>query len=124
MYYRNDFPSDITFWINDKEIATYNSPGDFGGRRGKYSPSYWFINSTQFGILKTITVNNNGVYIDNINVSKNITLNDILVYNCPFIEFKIGIKDDAIHKGGINIFGKNFGDYNQAILMKIKFKNK
>ncbi len=38
VYFRNDWPSDITIWINDIEIATYTSPGDFGGRRGKYTP--------------------------------------------------------------------------------------
>ena len=32
---------------------------------------------------------------------------------------KIGIKPDAIHKGGINLFGKNFGDYKQSIILKI-----
>ena len=40
LYSRNDWPSDITFWINDKEITTWTSPGDFGGRRGKYTPDY------------------------------------------------------------------------------------
>ena len=36
------------------------------------------------------------------------------------IKLTIGIKDDAVHKGGINLFGKNFGDYDQAIVMTIK----
>jgi predicted transcriptional regulator len=35
------------------------------------------------------------------------------------IKLTIGIKEDAVHKGGINIFGKNFGDYPQSIVMTI-----
>ena len=34
----------------------------------------------------------------------------------------IKIKDDAIHKGGINIFGKNFGDFDQSIVLTVNTK--
>ena len=122
LYSRNDWPSDITFWINDKEITTWTSPGDFGGRRGKYTPDYWFINSTQYGILKNIKIDKNGIYIDNTLISNNLTLDDINLMNSNSIDFKIGIKPDAVHKGGINIFGKNFGDHDQAIIMKVVSK--
>ena len=124
LYSRNDWPSDITFWINDKEITTWTSPGDFGGRRGKYTPDYWFINSTQYGILKNIKINKNGIYLDNNLISNNLTLDDINLMNSNSIDFKIGIKPDAVHKGGINIFGKNFGDHDQAIIMKVVSKKK
>ena len=124
LYSRNDWPSDITFWINDKEITTWTSPGDFGGRRGKYTPDYWFINSTQYGILKNIKINKNGIYLDNNLISNNLTLDDINLMNSNSIDFKIGIKPDAVHKGGINIFGKNFGDHDQAIIMKVVSKNR
>lgn len=122
LYSRNDWPSDITFWINDKEITTWTSPGDFGGRRGKYTPDYWFINSTQYGILKNIKIDKSGIYLDNNLISNNLTLDDIDLMNSNSIDFKIGIKPDAVHKGGINIFGKNFGDHDQAIIMKVVSK--
>lgn len=32
--------SDITVWINRTEIGTWTSPGDFGDKRGKYTPEY------------------------------------------------------------------------------------
>lgn len=115
--YNNDWPSDITVFINKKEVLTFTSPGDFGGRRGKYTPEYWPVTSTQFGILKTITVNKTGVFMDNQFVHKNLTIADLLPFNEPYIQFTIGIKDEAVHKGGINLFGKNFGDYPQAIIM-------
>ena len=124
LYSRNDWPSDITFWINDTEITTWTSPGDFGGRRGKYTPDYWFINSTQYGMLKNIKIDKNGIYLDNNLISNNLTLDDIDLMNSNSIDFKIGIKPDAVHKGGINIFGKNFGDHDQAIIMKVVSRKK
>lgn len=124
LYSRNDWPSDITFWINDKEITTWTSPGDFGGRRGKYTPDYWFINSTQYGILKNIKIDKSGIYLDNNLISNNLTLDDIDLMDSNSIDFKIGIKPDAVHKGGINIFGKNFGDHDQAIIMKVVSRKK
>lgn len=117
VYYRNDWPSDVTLWINDKEIATYTIPGDFGGRRGKYTPEYWFINSTQYGLLKRFTVSKDGVSIDGQFVNKKVTFDSLMLSEGNSIRLKIGIKPDAVHVGGINIFGSRFGDYPQAIEM-------
>ncbi|HEX2148472.1 MAG TPA: helix-turn-helix domain-containing protein, partial [Pseudorhizobium sp.] len=36
-----DWPSDITLSINGTEIGTWTSPGDFGDKRGVYTPSWW-----------------------------------------------------------------------------------
>ena len=101
-------------------MVTFTSPGDFGGRRGNYTPQYWPITSTQFGLLKKITINEDGVFLDNKSVNKKITFKDLLLFDGSAIKLTIGIKDNAKHKGGINLFGKNFGDFNQAIVMKIK----
>ncbi len=119
LYSRNDWPSDITFWVNGIELLTWTSPGDFGGRRGKFTPDYWFINSTQYGLLKTIKIDTTGTYLDDILINNNNNINNINLYQNNYIELKIGIKPDAIHKGGINLFGKNFGDYKQSIILKI-----
>lgn len=119
LYSRDNWPSDITIWINEIEIATYTSPSDFGGRRGKYTPKWWFINSTQFGVLKTFSVSENGCFIDGVLTSNKITIKDLKLKEFPFIKLTIGIKEDAMHKGGINLFGRGFGDYKQAIIMKL-----
>ena len=29
-----NWPSDITLWVNEIEIGTWTSPGDFGDKRG------------------------------------------------------------------------------------------
>lgn len=120
VYYNNNWPSDITISVNDIEILTFTSPGDFGGRRGKLTPEFWAITSTQFGILKKIQINSEGAYLDNKIVNKKIKFDDLKLFDGSAIKLTIGIKNDAVHKGGINLFGKNFGDYPQAIVMKIQ----
>jgi len=46
-------------------------------------------------------------------------LNEIEIYKQKFINLKVGVKSDAVNVGGINLFGKGFGDHNQDILMRI-----
>ncbi len=118
--YNNDWPSDITISINDIEICTFTLPGDFGGRRGRFTPKYWPTTSTQFGVLKEIKVNNKGVYIDNFQVSTSLFFNNLNIYKGNAIKLTISVKEDAEHRGGINIFGKNFGDYQQSLVMTLR----
>lgn len=120
VYYNNNWPSDITVSVNDVEITTFTSPGDFGGRRGHYTPEYWPVTSTQFGTLKTISVNAEGLFIDKTLVNSHITVSDLKLAVGNAIKLTIGIKEDAVHRGGLNLFGKNFGDYPQSIIMIIK----
>ncbi|SFT03998.1 transcriptional regulator [Paenibacillus sp. BC26] len=117
--YNNNWPSDITVWINDVEIGSWLSPGDFGDHRGRLNPSWWGDNSTQYGLLKTWRVSNEYSAVDNVETSA-ATIQDLNLDSKPFISFRIGIKPDAKHRGGINLFGKNFGDHAQAIVMKIQ----
>lgn len=56
-------------------------------------------------------------YIDDITDNKNHCFDDLHLDTATSIELKIGIKEDAKHMGGINIFGKEFGNYHQDILM-------
>lgn len=120
LYYRDKWPSDITVSVNDVEITTFTSPGDFGGRRGQYSPEYWPITSTQFGILMKISVNPNGVYVNNVLKNSDVTVSALNVLDRDYVKITLAIKDDAVHKGGMNIFGRSFGDYPQAIVMTLK----
>lgn len=119
IYFNNKWPSDITIKINDIEIITYTSPGNFGGKRGKFTPEYWPITSSQFGQLKKFSVDREGVYIDNVFQHNQVTFDDLHLFDGNSIKFQIGVKRDAEHRGGLTLFGKNFGDFEQAIIMKI-----
>lgn len=118
--FNNDWPSDITVWINESEIGTWTSPGDFGDRRGKNNPPWWDDTSTQYGLLKTFRVDNIRSTVDNTKLS-DLTIQDLQLEDQPFIRLKVGIKPDANYKGGINLFGTGFGDHAQNILMSIHY---
>lgn len=119
--YRNVWPSDITFSINDQEILTYTSPGDFGGRHGKLTPVWWTDINTQYGLLKTISVDEKGAYLDGVLKSEEITIKSLKLEERPFVSFRVEVKEDAKHMGGINIFGKTYGDYPQDIVMYAEY---
>ena len=38
------------------------------------------------------------------------------------IRLKVGVKADAKHPGGINIFGRGFGNYDQDIVLRLHTK--
>ncbi|MCR5584162.1 MAG: helix-turn-helix domain-containing protein [Lachnospiraceae bacterium] len=117
-----DFPSDITLWVNGKNIGTWTCPSDFGGRRGMWNPGWWPDKNTQYGVLKTWSLREDGCFIDGEKVS-DLTLADVDLYKENFISVKIGVSENAKHKGGLNLFGEGFGDYAQGIRMAIYKKH-
>lgn len=115
--YELDYPSDITLWINKIDAGTWECPSDYGGRRGKLNPTWWPDKNTQYGKLKVWLINEDGTFLDGNKVSDK-TVFDYSLKENNYIEVRIGIKEDAKHHGGINIFGDKFGDYEQNIQMK------
>ncbi|MGM7719724.1 ArsR/SmtB family transcription factor [Metabacillus sp. Hm71] len=119
--YDHNWPSDITVWLNGVEIGTWTSPGDFGDRPGKLNPKAWGETTrTQYGTLKTWKVTEERATIDDVYLS-NITIQDLGILEREFLSFRIGIKEDAVHKGGMNLFGRELGDHPQDIKLKISF---
>jgi len=121
--YNMDFPSDITVWINGVEAGTWTCPSDFGGRRGVWNPEWWPDKNTQYGLLKTWILSENGTYLDEEKLS-NVSIREYCLNESEYISVRIGIKDDAEHKGGVNLFGDDFGDYAQGIRMAIYYEEK
>lgn len=119
-FYNLNYPSDITVWLNGIETSTYTSPGDFGDRHGKLTPKWWSNKLTQYGKLVEFKTDKKGSCINDTYIPGSPNIDALKLHAQPFISFKIGIKDDAKNKGGINIFGEKFGDYPQNIVMKIK----
>jgi predicted transcriptional regulator len=113
-----DWPSDITVAVNGKDVGTWTSPGDFGDKRGVYTPDWWKLKGSQYGKLKSWRVNRDGTYVDGVKISP-VSLKDLDVETHHSIRLKIGVKDDAKHPGGINIFGRGFGNYDQDIVLRL-----
>lgn len=119
--YNMNYPSDITLWVNGLEAGTWLCESDYGGRRGKNNPDWWPDKNTQYGMLKTWKITEQGCYLEEVKTCGRV-LKDFGIRQKDYISVRIGIKDDAAHKGGLNLFGEGFGDYPQNIIMKIIFK--
>jgi predicted transcriptional regulator len=113
-----NWPSDITLWVNDHPIGTWTSPGDFGDKRGVYTPSWWKLEGSQYGKFKTWRINKSGSFIDGVSIS-GVTVDDIGLSDHHSIRMRIGIDQNARHPGGVNIFGRGFGNYDQDIIMRL-----
>jgi predicted transcriptional regulator len=114
-----DWPSDITLSVNGTEIGTWTSPGDFGDKRGVYTPSWWKLKGSQYGKLKSWRVTKDGTYVDGMKISP-VSLVDLDLDHHHSIRLRIAVKPDAKHPGGINIFGRGFGNYDQDIVMRLQ----
>ncbi len=113
-----DWPSDIALGVNGVDVGTWTSPGDFGDKRGVYTPDWWKLKGSQYGKLKTWRIGQNGSYVDGVRIS-DVTLADLNLNDHQSIRLRIGVHEDAKHPGGINIFGRGFGNYDQDIVLRL-----
>lgn len=116
----NIWPSDIHFYLNDVFLGAWTSPGDFGGVKGIFTPDWWLPNWNQYGLLKSLIVNDKGTFIDGLQIS-DVTIRDFNFDYKSTIRFKLAIPDTANYIGGLTIFGKNFGNYNQNINIRMSY---
>lgn len=114
-----DWPSDITLSVNGTEIGTWMSTGDYGDKRGVYTPDWWKLKGSQYGKLKSWRVTTDGTYVDGMKISP-VSLVDLDLANHRSIRLRIAVKEDAKHPGGINIFGRGFGNYDQDIILRLQ----
>lgn len=115
-HYNENWPSDITFAVNGIDVATWTCPGDFGSKRGLYTPQWW--TDTQYGLHKTISVNAQGTFIDGVQCS-DVRIGQLHVKAGSEILFRIACPESAVHCGGVSLFGKEFGNYPQGIRVTI-----
>lgn len=118
--YNNDYPSDITVWLNGIEIGTWSSPGDFGGTRGRLNPPWWHDNLNQSGLLKVWHVDQTGTAIDGASISS-VKMADLDIRPWATTRVRIGVKPDARNQGGFSLFGRGFGNYEQDLLLRIHY---
>lgn len=112
-------PSDISFLINGRHIGIWTSPGDFGTRKGTYTPDWW-NGGTQYGLLKTIRIDESGSFIDGVRMSDT-TIADLSIRYGSEITFRLGVDEKARHMGGLNLFGRGFGNYRQDIRVTMAY---
>jgi predicted transcriptional regulator len=118
--HHDHWASDITLWINGVEVGTWTSPRDFGGQRGALTPAWWEDHNSQYGLLKIWQVNHEGSYIDGLHIS-DVTLDDLGIGGEGFLSVRVGVKSDAENVGGMNLFGRYFGNYPQDIVLRIQY---
>jgi len=118
--FSDNWPSDIFFYVNDIEIGSWTSPGDFGDQRGAFNPDWWPPHLNQYGLLKLIRINRDGSFIDGCRIS-DVTLSDIALNYKSDIRFKFAVEEKSKNKRGLTVYGKNFGNYNQDILIRVLY---
>ncbi len=120
-----DGVSDIAFWLNGIEIAEHQVMDETKAdehNMGKLTPHWW--RGTQYGELVKIEIDHTGTFINGVQKSAvsldNILPREVLQRNLQMkrlltsgdsMRFRVGIKEDAAHISGFNIFGKDFGNY-------------
>jgi len=113
-----EWPSDITVAVNGREIGMWTSPGDYGDKRGVYTPDWWKLKGSQYGKLKSFRVTREAAFVDGVGISS-LTLADLDISAHHSIRLRIEVKPDARHPGGVNVYGRGFGNYDQDILLRL-----
>lgn len=119
----NTWPSDISFYINNVPVGTWQSPGNYSDVRGSLTPLWWNENYSQYGLLKHLRITDTDTGIDGEKISDT-NLSSLNLEDSPFITLRIGIDRDAEHKGGLTIFGEHFGNHPQNILLTLFYSEK
>lgn len=71
-------------------------------------------------MLKLLVINKSGTFIDGLQIS-DVTINDLNLTDKSIIRLKLAVNDDSNYVGGLTIYGKNFGNYNQDINVRINY---
>ena len=101
-------------------LGTWTSAGDFGDVRGIFTPDWWPVNWNQYGLLKMLTIDKKGCFIDGLKIS-DVNIDQFKLTYKSVIRFKFQIMDDAKNVGGLTLFGGSFGNYSQDIKVHITY---
>jgi len=115
-----DWPSDISFYLGDVHLGTWTSAGDYGDVRGIFTPDWWYDNWNQYGLLKVLSIDKRGTFIDGLKIS-DVNIKQLDLDYKSVIKFKFQVSEDATHIGGLTLFGSQFGNYNQDIKVHISY---
>ena len=116
----DDWPSDISVWVNGVHLGEWTCPADFGGTRGRLTPTWWEDKDSQFGVLKRWRVSDSATTVDGLSLSA-VGLGALALSRSEPIIVRIGVRPDATNVGGINLFGREFGNYPQDLGLRIEY---
>ena len=116
----SDWPSDISFFLNNTKVGTWTSPGDFGDVHGMFTPDWWFPNWNQYGLLKMLVIDRHGTFIDGLKIS-DVNTQQLTFTSQDDMVFRFQVDEPSQNIGGLTLFGKDFGNYNQDINVKVHY---
>jgi predicted transcriptional regulator len=108
-----NWPSDITLFVNGKRIGSVTAPGDFGKIRGINTPNWWIYGS-QYGLLYEWRIQNGGSFLNDEPISDMLIEDLDLHFNDPII-VRFEVEETSVNRGGLNLFGAAFGNHAQSI---------
>ena len=111
----SDWPSDISFFLNDVKLGTWTSPGDFGDIRG--------IKSFHIGFSFNLFCHPIRQYQSPDQLQVVFLGIKLLPVRLSTIRFKFQVASDAKNVGGLTLFGNGFGNYDQGIKARISYKS-
>lgn len=111
--FNEDWPSDITLFINGLKIGTVTTPGDFGKTKGLHTPSWWAYGS-QYGWLCEWRIDHEGSFLNGAQ-SSTTQLNELKLQFHKPITVRLEVEANAKNQRGLNLFGSGFGNYEQDI---------
>lgn len=114
-----EWPSDISVWVNGVHLGEWTCPGDFADRRGRLTPAWWPSTNTQYGLQKRWQVSASGTSLDGVRLS-DVRLDALGLERDRSISVRIGVRPDARHVGGLNLFGRGFGNYPQDLVLHLE----
>lgn len=119
----SNWPSDISFYLNDTLLGIWTLPGDFGGVRGLLTPDWWPVNWNQYGLLKLLVLNKNGTFIDGLKIS-DVSTDTLKLDYTSDLRLRMAVEEGADHLGGLTLYGESFGNYGQDIRVRLDYAPK
>ena len=104
----------------DRLTLSWTSPGDFGDVHGMFTPDWWFPNWNQYGLLKMLVIDRHGTFIDGLKIS-DVNTQQLTFTSQDDMVFRFQVDEPSQNIGGLTLFGKDFGNYNQDINVKVHY---
>ena len=73
------------------------------------------------GMLKRFKINREGSFSDGKQVSS-LPISALNLTRQPQIQMKVGVKSGARYQGGVNLYGRKFGNIEQDIVMRLWYE--